>query len=61
MSADTRPFTRTTPEVGLPMPAISFSIVLLPEPLRPMMPNVLPAPTSNDTPLSASRASSGRI
>ena len=36
------------------MPAISFSIVLLPEPLRPMMPNVVPAATSNDTPFSAS-------
>ena len=51
---------RTDPEVGLPMPAIIFSIVLLPDPLRPTMPNVLPGRTSNDTPFSASNDSSGR-
>jgi hypothetical protein len=59
ISAETRPFTFTLPEVGRPMPAMSFSIVLLPEPLRPMMPNVVPAATSNETPLSAWNASSG--
>ena len=59
ISADTRPFTWTVPDVGLPMPAISFSIVLLPEPLRPTMPKVLPGATSNDTPFSASNTSSG--
>ena len=30
MSADTRPSTRTVPDVGFPMPAINFNIVLLP-------------------------------
>ena len=38
MSAERRPWTVTVPSVGLVMPATSFSIVLLPEPLRPMMP-----------------------
>ena len=47
------------PPVGLPMPAMSLSIVLLPEPLRPTMPKVSPAATSNDTPFSASNVSSG--
>jgi hypothetical protein len=41
-------------DVGLPMPAISFSIVLLPDPFRPMSPNVRPASTSKDTSFSAS-------
>ena len=31
------------------MPATSFSIVLLPEPLRPITPSVRPAGTVNDT------------
>ena len=47
--ADTRPPTRTWPLVGLVMPATSFSRVLFPEPLRPMMPQVVPASTVNDT------------
>jgi hypothetical protein len=36
------------------MPAISLSIVLFPDPLRPMIPSVFPAATSKLTPLSAS-------
>ena len=47
--ADTRPPTRTSPLVGLVMPAINFSRVLFPEPLRPMTPQAAPAPTVNDT------------
>ena len=37
------PDTWTVPDVGLPIPAMSFSSELLPEPLRPMMPTVRPA------------------
>ena len=38
ISAEMRPFTVTVPRVGRVMPATHFSIVLLPDPLRPMMP-----------------------
>ena len=38
ISAEMRPFTVTVPRVGRVMPATHLSIVLLPEPLRPMMP-----------------------
>ena len=37
-----RPRTVTVPLVGFVMPATSFSAVLLPDPFRPMTPNVLP-------------------
>ena len=47
------------PVVGLAMPATHLSIVLLPLPLRPMMPYVRPASTSNDTSSSARNVSSG--
>ena len=59
MSAEIRPRTLTVPEVGLVIPATSFSMVLLPDPLRPTMPKVIPAGTANDTPLSAGKVSSG--
>src|SRR5215210_2943931 len=39
------------------MPAMHLSNVLLPEPLRPTIPKNSPAPTSNDTPLSARKVS----
>ena len=38
ISAEMRPLTRTVPVVGFVMPATSFNAVLLPEPLRPMIP-----------------------
>ena len=38
MRAEIRPSTFTVPVVGFVMPATSFSAVLLPEPLRPMIP-----------------------
>ena len=41
------------------MPATTFSAVLLPDPLRPMMPNVQPGFTLNDTPRRAWNVSSG--
>ena len=42
------------------MPATSFNKVLFPDPLRPMMPQVAPASTVNDTSSSARNDSSGR-
>ena len=57
ISAEIRPFTLTVPVVGLVMPATSFSIVLLPEPLRPMTPSVRPAGTVKVTSLHAPRTS----
>src|SRR5215211_397584 len=39
------------------MPAMHLSNVLLPEPLRPTIPKNSPAPTSNDTSLSARKVS----
>ena len=50
---DRGPRTVTMPDVGFVMPATSFSAVLLPDPLRPMTPNVWPARPSNDTSSSA--------
>jgi len=38
IKAEMRPSTRTVPSVGLVMPATSLSMVLLPDPLRPMIP-----------------------
>ena len=38
ISAEMRPSTVTVPRVGRVIPATHFSIVLLPDPLRPMMP-----------------------
>ena len=59
MSAETRPFTTTVPVVGFVMPATSFSIVLLPDPLRPMTPRVRPAGTVKVTSRTAGNVSSG--
>ena len=55
ISAETRPCTFTLPLVGFVMPATSLSIVLFPEPLLPMMPNVRPPVTVNDTSFSAEK------
>ena len=52
-SAATRPCTVTRPTVGVRVPAISCSSVLLPAPLRPTMPTFSPAPMSNVTSRSA--------
>ena len=38
ISAEMRPSTFTVPVVGFVMPATSFNAVLLPDPLRPMIP-----------------------
>ena len=59
MSAETRPRTAIRPVVGRVMPATHLSIVLLPDPLRPMIPYVQPAGTEKLTPLSAWNVSSG--
>ena len=59
INAEIRPLTRTLPDVGLVMPATSFSIVLLPDPLRPITPNVRPAGTVNETSRMALNVSSG--
>jgi hypothetical protein len=59
ISADTRPSTRTVPEVGLVIPATTFSAVLLPEPFRPITPKVEPFGTANDTSESAGNVWSG--
>ncbi len=54
------PGRRPTSAASL-MPATRFSSVLLPEPLRPMMPKVFPFATSNVTPSQApGTPSSGR-
>jgi hypothetical protein len=37
-----RPWVSIPPEEGCKIPAISWSSVLLPEPLRPMMPTASP-------------------
>ena len=60
ISAEMRPSTFTVPLVGLVMPATSFSSVLLPDPLRPMMPKVVPVGTVRLTSFSAVKVSSGR-
>ena len=59
MSAEIRPSTLTRPLVGLVMPATSFSAVLLPDPLRPMTPNVEPLGTVNETSVRAGNVSLG--
>lgn len=41
-SADTLPLTCTVPEVGLRIPQIICSSVLLPDPFGPMIPTVSP-------------------
>ena len=52
-SDPTRPFVTPRPVVGGVMRARIFSIVLLPAPLRPMMPTVSPARISKETSFSA--------
>ena len=47
--AETRPFTYTSPVVGVEVLQISCSKVDFPEPLRPTIPTVSPFPTSNET------------
>ena len=59
ISAEIRPSTATRPLVGLVMPATSFSAVLLPEPLRPITPQVRPFATANDTSRIAGNVSVG--
>ena len=59
MSAEMRPSTLTLPLVGLVMPATSLRAVLLPEPFRPITPNVEPFATLNDTFLRAGKVSLG--
>ncbi len=59
ISAEMRPSTFTVPLVGFVMPATSLSAVLLPEPLRPMTPNVEPFGTMNETSVSAGNVSLG--
>ena len=55
-SGATRPWTRTVPDVGRSTPAISARIVLLPTPLRPMMPTDSPVATAKVTSCSTSRS-----
>ena len=59
ISAEIRPLTVTVPLVGLVIPATSLSIVLLPEPLRPMTPSVRPAGRVKVTSCTAEKVSSG--
>jgi hypothetical protein len=59
ISAEMRPCTFTVPLVGLLMPATSFSMVLLPEPFRPMTPSVCPLGTRTVTLVKAANVSSG--
>jgi hypothetical protein len=47
--AATRPWTSTSPWVGVSVPQTSWSSVDLPEPLRPMMPTVSPRATSKES------------
>ena len=47
----------SVPRVGLRMRVSSFRIVDLPAPFGPMMPSACPAPTSNDTSLTAQNSS----
>src|SRR5690606_39481369 len=49
MSDTTCPATRTRPEVGHVTREISLSSVVLPAPLRPMIPRPAPCGTSNET------------
>ena len=59
INAEIRPLTTTVPDVGFVMPATSLSIVLLPEPLRPITPSVRPAGSVKDTSFTAENVSSG--
>ena len=56
-SALSRPRTRATPAVGAVIRARIRSSVVLPAPLRPMMPTSSPLPTVNDTSCSAQKSS----
>ena len=56
-SADRRPSTVAVPSSGRRMPASTFSSVLLPEPLPPMIPKVEPWGTSRSTPRRAQNSS----
>src|SRR3954463_14959459 len=58
ISEPTRPPTASVPVVGAKIPAISFSRVDLPEPLRPTMPNASPGATRKSTSV---RAQSSRV
>ena len=49
----------TVPLVGFVIPATSFSIVLLPDPFRPITPSVRPLGTVKDTSVTAENVSSG--
>ena len=62
MSAEMRPSTVTLPVVGFVMPATTLSAVLLPDPLRPMMPKVQPVDAERHAPAApgTSRRASGR-
>ncbi len=59
MRAETRPSTARLPREGFVMPATSLSSVDLPEPFSPMTPKADPFGTSNETPSSAVKVSSG--
>ena len=59
ISAEIRPFTFTSPLVGFVMPATSFSAVLLPDPLRPITPNVDPVGTVKERSFTAAKLSAG--
>src|SRR5262245_66592582 len=47
------PLNRTWPESGLTKPVITFTDVVFPEPLRPMMPTTSFSPTEKLTPSNA--------
>ena len=49
-SAATRPCICTLPSVGVVVPVTIFSNVLLPAPLRPMMPSACPCGTRKSRP-----------
>ena len=51
--SDGRPEAQTRPFVGGMSPAMARSSVLLPDPLRPMMPTASPWLTTNETSLTA--------
>src|ERR1019366_1444208 len=53
------PRTRTSPDVGLRMPATHLSRVDLPEPLRPRIPKVVPSSISTLTSFRAQKGTKG--
>src|SRR5215210_1189987 len=55
-SATSRPFTSTVPSVGCRMPETMLRRVLLPAPLRPMIPRVVPGSTSRFMSLRAQKS-----